>query len=251
MSYSKQYVKLSCVMWTSKMSYRKQCVYVKLSYVVWSNKISYSKQYVYVKLSYVVWSSKMSYSKQYVYVKLSYVMWLSKMSYSKQYVYVKLSYVGDFNIYFEIADDPETLPLKEILDNFGLKQLIDFPTHRCGHTLDLIIVDKDDSVMSRVHTDHSLWSDHVAIKSNLDVVRPTATKKTISFRKFRDLNVEAFSDDLSSSLLCTAPNESLNELTAQYNNVLSDFVNLHAPETEKTITLRPHAPSMCIRQRKP
>ena len=87
--------------------------------------------------------------------------------------------------------------------------------------------------MSHVHADHSLWSDHVAIRSNLDVVKPTATKKTISFGKFKDLNVEAFSDDISPSLLCTAraPNESLNELTAQYNDGLSELVNLHAPET--------------------
>ena len=92
------------------------------------------------------------------------------------------------------------------------------------------IVDKEDSVMSHVHADHSLWSDHVAVRGNLDVVRPPATKKTVSFHKFKDLNVEAFSDDISSSSICTAPNDGLNEVTAQYND-----------ETQK-LTLRPHAP---------
>jgi exonuclease III len=117
--------------------------------------------------------------------------------------------VGDFNIHVNKSEDPETKALIELLDNAGLKQLIDFPTHRSLNTLDLIITNADADVVSQTQPDHSLWSDHVAIKATLDVVRPPASKKTLCFRRLANIDLDKFRCDIMSSSICTSPNETL------------------------------------------
>jgi len=81
---------------------------------------------------------------------------------------------GDFNIHVNDKSDPETKALQELLDNAGLKQCIDFATHRSGNTLDLVITNTEADFISHLQPDHSLWSDHVAVKCSLVVVRPPA-----------------------------------------------------------------------------
>ena len=44
----------------------------------------------------------------------------------------------DLNLHVEGEDDPNTFQFKEMLQTLGLRQSVDFPTHRPGSTLDLI-----------------------------------------------------------------------------------------------------------------
>ena len=84
--------------------------------------------------------------------------------------------------------------------------------------------------------------DHIAISCKLNVTRPAATKKTLLLRKFKDLNVNAFCEDIKASSLVTTPADTVDGLVKQYNTTLTELVDLHAPERSKTISLRPHAP---------
>ena len=84
--------------------------------------------------------------------------------------------------------------------------------------------------------------DHTAFKCRLKVTKPAATKKTLCFRKFKDLDVNAFCEDIKASPLVNTPADTMDGLVKQYNDTLADLVDLHAPETTKTISLRPHAP---------
>ena len=43
---------------------------------------------------------------------------------------------GDINIH---VDDPDAIKFLDLLDSLGLVQHVKTPTHRCGHTLDLMI----------------------------------------------------------------------------------------------------------------
>ena len=47
--------------------------------------------------------------------------------------------VGDVNIHLDIADDIWTTKFHTIMDCFGLVQNISSPTHKAGHTLDVVI----------------------------------------------------------------------------------------------------------------
>ena len=46
---------------------------------------------------------------------------------------------GDINIHVDVPDDPDAIKFLDLLDSLGLAQHVKTPTHRCGHTLDLMI----------------------------------------------------------------------------------------------------------------
>ena len=46
---------------------------------------------------------------------------------------------GDFNFHVDVPDDPHAQKLLDIIDSFSLTQTVCGPTHKGGHTLDLII----------------------------------------------------------------------------------------------------------------
>ena len=46
---------------------------------------------------------------------------------------------GDFNVRFQIADDPECRRLRDVLSSFDMVQHVSGATHRCGNTLELFI----------------------------------------------------------------------------------------------------------------
>jgi hypothetical protein len=47
--------------------------------------------------------------------------------------------IGDFNLHVDDSENSYATQFLSLLDSCNLTQLVNFPTHRCGHTLDLII----------------------------------------------------------------------------------------------------------------
>ena len=54
--------------------------------------------------------------------------------------------MGDFHFHFDSQYDSEVCKLKSLLNDCCLRQLVGQPAHRCGNTLDWVIV-RDDSVI--------------------------------------------------------------------------------------------------------
>ena len=48
--------------------------------------------------------------------------------------------MGDFNFHFDSQHDSEVRKLNSLPNDCCLQQLVGQPTHRCGHTLDWVIV---------------------------------------------------------------------------------------------------------------
>ena len=46
---------------------------------------------------------------------------------------------GDFNLHVDDPASPPAASFLSVLDHFGLSQHVTFPTHRAGHTLDLLV----------------------------------------------------------------------------------------------------------------
>ena len=55
---------------------------------------------------------------------------------------------GDFNFHVDVNHDQNARRFLDLLDTFNLKQHISTPTHRSGHTLDLIITRENDKIAS-------------------------------------------------------------------------------------------------------
>ena len=152
----------------------------------------------------------------------------------------ELVMIGDFNFHVE-TDKPDAVKFLSILDTFGLKQHVQQPTHKHNHTLDLVITRSTEFIVNNITIKDPCLSDHKAILFNVTVEKPKLLKKLISFRKWKALDLTAFTDDLRHSELVTKPCDTVSGIVNQYNNVLSGLADKHAPLIEKKVTVRPRA----------
>ena len=58
----------------------------------------------------------------------------------------------------------------------------------------------------------------------------------------KDIDIEAFQKDILNSSLYTAPAKDINEFVVQYNTVLKEIFDNHAPEKTKKVPLCSRAP---------
>ena len=89
--------------------------------------------------------------------------------------------VGDMNIHF---DNPLQSLSKQTLTTLSLHnlvQVINKPTHRCGHIIDWVIVRPADDIHKKSTVTDSLESDHYCTKSyfNVTVSKPSTLYRTV------------------------------------------------------------------------
>ncbi len=85
---------------------------------------------------------------------------------------VKLLVRGDFNFYVDIPDDPEAKCMLYALDMMDLHQLVNEPTHKDGHTLDLIITRRSEIDFGKdVYVDLQI-SDHYVLSFRVEIEKP-------------------------------------------------------------------------------
>ena len=77
-----------------------------------------------------------------------------------------------------------------LISSFGLKQHVKGPTHKSGHTLDLMISRNDDELLSSIEAlDHG-FPDHYAVLTSLLVKKPPLPRKTITYRNIKSISVD-------------------------------------------------------------
>ena len=75
--------------------------------------------------------------------------------------------------------DREASIFMNLITSAGLAQHVYGPTHKKGHTVDLILTRDTDNFVSNVITTSYLPSDHSAVICNLNIARPKQTKMKI------------------------------------------------------------------------
>ena len=89
--------------------------------------------------------------------------------------------VGDMNIHF---DNPlQSLAIQTLTTRilYNLVQVINKPTHRCGHIIEWVIVRPNDDIHNKSIVTDSLDSDHYCTKSyfNVSVSKPSTLYRTV------------------------------------------------------------------------
>ena len=90
----------------------------------------------------------------------------------------------------------------------------------------------------------SLISEHFAIHCALQTSKPPVPKSLLTYWKFKNINQKAFDADILSSSLHTDPASfSMDEMVEQYNRVLWEMVDRHAPAQTRLMNGKPrHVP---------
>jgi len=108
-----------------------------------------------------------------------------------------------------------------------------------GHTLDLVITNRDTGVTDLKVSDPI--SDHSLIYFTTCLKKPTADTQSVTRRSWRRLSHDAFAPDVSASRLCgdltLMRDMSADDLAQLYRDVMTDLLNDHCP----TVTVRRRA----------
>ena len=152
----------------------------------------------------------------------------------------ELVIVGDFNFHFNINTDVHVRRFRDMLDSHSMTQYVEVATHQEGHILDLIIARTYSCVVDTVVAD--LISDHCAVHCRIAMRKPPFQRELKTYRKMKAINLTSFLTDIENSDLYTSQERSLEESVTQYNDVLGDFLEKHAPLKTKWLTIRPAAP---------
>ena len=150
--------------------------------------------------------------------------------------------VEDFNFHLEDSMDYDAKRFLTLLNSFGLIQHVTTPTHKDGGLLDLVITRSSEKILKEVKVTPPSFSDHGVVHFKLAIEKPPYPQKRIQYRKLKLLDRDKFQSDIMESTLYSAPESSLYALVDQYNSVLSELLEKHAPVKQATITVRPSAP---------
>ena len=149
--------------------------------------------------------------------------------------------LGDFNIHTDKLDNPDMITFLDFLDSLNLINKVNFPTHTSGHTLDLIIEDKDLQLLSDVQHGFLLL-DHHFILSKLLIAKLKPPTKEIATRQLKKIDSSKFQTDLMESLQTLSYNDNLQNIVCQYNKELKDVLDHHAPISMKKVKPSRHQP---------
>ena len=144
---------------------------------------------------------------------------------------------GDFNLRWDVSNDSYVRRFKELCSTFGLIQHVNEMTHIKGHVLDLILSrEVDDLCIANVRVGDAV-SDHFLVRCNLSIKRPQKTKRTITYRNLKTLDIADFSSDVSDlPLVQNYEHMNLDELVYAYDSQLREVLDKHAPLITRTTT---------------
>ncbi len=149
-------------------------------------------------------------------------------------------YCGDFNHHMNKPHKPDVIKLNEVITTFNKIQHVTEPTHEHGNTLDLIITNPQTSLIS--HKVDIQASDHNIILMDMSLEKPPKKKKSITFRKIKNIDTDSFMKDINESIKGINMNEDLDTLVESYNNVLLGVLDSHAPMETKEVMEREDTP---------
>jgi hypothetical protein len=149
---------------------------------------------------------------------------------------------GDFNIHVDQPDIPDTVKCNDLIQSLNLTQHVQHLTHRSGHTLDLVITCANEAPIDNIKVIDSAISDHFSVMFTSDMMKSKPLKREIVYRKVKDIVVQDFRTDLTASKLLTAPASDVTDHMLQYNSVLTELMDTHAPFKKRSVSLRTTVP---------
>ncbi len=96
--------------------------------------------------------------------------------------------------------------------------------------LDLLITKSNEDDVSSVYLSIPNTSDHSALHFKLACAKPAFERNILTYRNFKAIDTESFREDLLQSSLFSSREKTVSNLVNQYQDVLSQLLDKHAPE---------------------
>ena len=147
---------------------------------------------------------------------------------------------GDINFHLE-TDDHYSKLIKDLFNNFNLVQHVDFPTHREGHTLDLVLTRNSIPKITNLMSNNVHLSDHYILLFDVEAEILKHEDKVITYRDLKAIDNIHFSEEVKQKLQVTTAS-SFGERISEYNKVMKELVDRFAPLKTKSIKIVSKAP---------
>ena len=144
---------------------------------------------------------------------------------------------GDFNYHIDNSSNSEARQFIDLLESANLFQHVSGSTHRRGHTLDLIITRKDESLIKEVDILHDIYSDHRVVTCKLNFAKPPRSKILVACRNNKTFDSDGFRLGLTDALSQLILDQDISVDT--YNASLAKVYNAHFPLQTRWVTHRP------------
>ena len=141
------------------------------------------------------------------------------------------------NIHFDNPLQSLTKQTMTTLSIYNLVQVINKPTHRCGHIIDRVIVRPDDDIHTKSTVTDSLESDHYCTKSyfNVSVSKPSTLYRIV--RNIANIDRPSFIVELSSVSEISSV-----EKANQFCDSLRTVLDKHAPPSQRKVITHNSSP---------
>ena len=110
---------------------------------------------------------------------------------------------GDINIHLD-QDELYSNRFKDIFDMFNICQYVNFPTHKLGHTIDMIATFDNNPVISNLEANEYDVSHHFLIDFDVAIHPEIRKHKTIWYRNIKMINSEEFQQKVTEKLTVSA-----------------------------------------------
>ena len=95
-------------------------------------------------------------------------------------------------------------------------------------------------------------SDHCSIECTTNIIKEDITRKTVSFRKIKDIDIQKFQEDAVNQLVMINECNDIEVLVQNLETTLHDIFEVHTPLINKSVALRNRCPwfSSTIKEQK-
>ena len=133
--------------------------------------------------------------------------------------------------------------MTNLADTLNLKQHVKDPTHKSGHTLDLLYTRSAEcNIYNPCAGTPGVVSDHSLLIWKLLAQKPTRPTMNLSYRKRKSVDVDSLCKTIRDSSISLCQNDDINSKVYEYNKCVSDFLDVHVPLQSKSVVMRPAVP---------
>ena len=147
----------------------------------------------------------------------------------------------DFNFHVDCTSDRDASDFLDLLDAFNLSQHVVGSTHRSGYTLDLVITRQNSSLVQGSIIFPTWISDHSLVQTTIQLDNPSLATSRVTFRKWKDIDKDAFLQDLKNAVEKLHSFDSAEGIASEYNTTLQNIADSYAPTKNRIIKTRPQA----------
>ena len=155
----------------------------------------------------------------------------------------KVLLVGDLNVHFDIPAKSDVKRVSTCLSSAGMSQHVSEPTHRSGRILDVVVTRDIDNLTHTISVDSATFTkDHFMVNCSINLSKPRPSKATRTFRKYKSIDHQRFSEDLSAKMATISQKNYLNvdDLLNDYNSSCRKVLDYHAPPITRKSTVLHH-----------